>query len=193
MRLITTLLALGLTTTGALAAETTCKAQATDKRLAGAALTSFMKKCESDASKACGSSAAEKKLAGAAKTSFTKKCVTDAVGTYGKTRARRGPVRPRSAGDRAAQGLQQVAPGDVLGELRDAHAGLDAAHVGLAQHQLVQGDVPRRAQHDLGHRGSPRQAGIEPLSRPSAGHEDPVLLSLSVQVQAAPVSGGHQG
>jgi hypothetical protein len=40
-----------------------------------------MKKCESDASKACGSSAAEKKLAGAAKTSFTKKCVTDAVGT----------------------------------------------------------------------------------------------------------------
>jgi len=59
----------------------TCKAQATDKKLAGAALTSFMKKCESDASKACGSSAAEKKLAGAAKTSFTKKCVTDAVGT----------------------------------------------------------------------------------------------------------------
>ena len=81
MRLITTILALGLTTTGALAAETTCKAQATDKKLAGAALTSFMKKCESDASKACGSSAAEKKLAGAAKTSFTKKCVTDAVGT----------------------------------------------------------------------------------------------------------------
>ena len=81
MRLITTVLALGLTTTSALAAETTCKAQATDKKLAGAALTSFMKKCESDASKACGSSAAEKKLAGAAKTSFTKKCVTDAVGT----------------------------------------------------------------------------------------------------------------
>ena len=79
IRLITTLLALGLTTTGALAAEATCKAQATDKKLAGAALTSFMKK--SDASKACGSSAAEKKLAGAAKTSFTKKCVTDAVGT----------------------------------------------------------------------------------------------------------------
>src|SRR3954453_16640918 len=151
MRLITTLLALGLTTTGALAAETTCKAQATDKKLAGAALTSFMKKCESDASKACGSSAAEKKLAGAAKTSFTKKCVTDAVGTQGKTRARRGPVRPRSAGDRAAQGLQQATPGNVLGQLFHAHAGLDPAHVGLAQHQLVQGDVMRRAQHDLGH------------------------------------------
>ena len=49
MRLITAILALGLTTTGARAAETTCKAQATDKKLAGAALTSFMKKCESDA------------------------------------------------------------------------------------------------------------------------------------------------
>ena len=81
MRLITTILALGLTTTGALAAESTCKAQATDKKLAGAALTSFMKKCEGDAEKACETSAAAKKLAGAAKTSFTKKCVTDAVGT----------------------------------------------------------------------------------------------------------------
>ena len=59
----------------------TCKAQAGEKKLAGAAMTSFMKKCESDASKACDTSAAEKKLAGAAKTSFTKKCVTDAVGS----------------------------------------------------------------------------------------------------------------
>ena len=50
-----------------------------------------------------------------------------------------------------AQGLQQAAPGNVLGQFLDAHAGLDAAHVGLAQHQLVQGDVARRAQHDLGH------------------------------------------
>lgn len=57
-----------------------CKAQATEKHLAGAALTSFMKKCETDAAKACDTSAAEKKLAGAAKTSFVKKCVTDAVG-----------------------------------------------------------------------------------------------------------------
>jgi len=81
MRLIIAILALGLTTTGALAAETTCKAQATVKKLAGAALTSFMKKCESDAAKSCETSATEKKLAGAAKTSFTKKCVTDAVGT----------------------------------------------------------------------------------------------------------------
>lgn len=81
MRLIIAILVLGFTTTGALAAETTCKAQGTDKKLAGAALTSFMKKCERDATATCETAAAEKKLAGAAKTSFTKKCRTDAVGT----------------------------------------------------------------------------------------------------------------
>jgi hypothetical protein len=43
-------------------------------------MTSFMKKCETDAKAACGKSAAEKKLAGAAKDSFTKKCINDAVG-----------------------------------------------------------------------------------------------------------------
>ena len=58
-----------------------CKAQATDKKLAGAAMNSFMKKCQTDAAKACDTQAADRKLAGAAKTSFTKKCVTDAVGT----------------------------------------------------------------------------------------------------------------
>ena len=58
----------------------TCKAQAGDKKLAGAALTSFMKKCESDAQKSCDAQAADKKLAGAAKTSFAKKCLADAVG-----------------------------------------------------------------------------------------------------------------
>jgi hypothetical protein len=59
----------------------TCKGQAAEKKLAGAALNSFLKKCESDAQKSCDVSAAEKKLAGAAKTSFTKKCVSDAVGS----------------------------------------------------------------------------------------------------------------
>jgi len=58
-----------------------CKAQASDKKLAGAALTSFMKKCETDAQKACDAAATSKKLSGAAKTSFTKKCVTDSVGS----------------------------------------------------------------------------------------------------------------
>lgn len=57
-----------------------CTAAATDKKLAGAAKSSFMKKCESDAAAKCDAAAAEKKLAGAAKNSFTKKCVADAVG-----------------------------------------------------------------------------------------------------------------
>ena len=58
-----------------------CKVGAANKKLAGAAMTSFMKKCETDATAACDKAAAEKKLAGAAKASFTKKCVTDAVGS----------------------------------------------------------------------------------------------------------------
>ena len=49
--------------------------QSAEKKLAGAAQTSFMKKCETDAKAACDKQAADKKLAGAAKTSFTKKCV----------------------------------------------------------------------------------------------------------------------
>jgi hypothetical protein len=59
-----------------------CEAKAAEKKLAGAAKTSFVKKCETDAggsaAAACDAKAAEKKLAGAAKTSFTKKCVADA-------------------------------------------------------------------------------------------------------------------
>ena len=58
----------------------TCKSDAADKKLAGAALKSFTTKCEKDAKTTCDASAQEKKLAGAAKTSFTKKCVGDAVG-----------------------------------------------------------------------------------------------------------------
>jgi hypothetical protein len=57
-----------------------CAAQAAGKKLAGAAMNSFMKKCERDAATAtCAATAAEKKLAGAAKASFTKKCVKDAA------------------------------------------------------------------------------------------------------------------
>ncbi|WP_246744749.1 hypothetical protein [Methylocystis sp. Sn-Cys] len=57
-----------------------CPAQASAKKLAGAALNSFLKKCERDAATAsCNTAAAEKKLAGAAKSSFTKKCVKDAT------------------------------------------------------------------------------------------------------------------
>ncbi|WP_442753917.1 hypothetical protein ACNHKD_13040 [Methylocystis sp. JAN1] len=57
-----------------------CAAKATEKKLAGAALNSFLKKCERDAAmSACQAAAAEKKLVGAARMSFTKKCVKDAA------------------------------------------------------------------------------------------------------------------
>ena len=59
----------------------TCKADAAEKKLAGAALKSFMTKCEKDAKTTCEADSKEKKLAGAAKTSHMKKCVADAVGT----------------------------------------------------------------------------------------------------------------
>jgi hypothetical protein len=71
----------------ALAANADCDKKAADKKLAGAAKTSFLKKCETDAaapaaaasaaSPACEKSAADKKLAGAAKTSHLKKCMAD--------------------------------------------------------------------------------------------------------------------
>ena len=73
--------ALSLIASSAYAQGASCKVQATEKKLAGAALNSFMTKCKNDAKAACDLQAAEKKLAGAAKTSFTKKCVDDAAGT----------------------------------------------------------------------------------------------------------------
>ncbi len=70
-------------------ADTACDAKAVEKKLAGAAKNSFLKKCAADsaaasgatapdAAAACDAKAAEKKLAGAAKNSFVKKCVADA-------------------------------------------------------------------------------------------------------------------
>jgi hypothetical protein len=61
-------------------ADASCAAQATDKKLAGAAKTSFLTKCKKDAAASCDQQASDKKLAGAAKNSFTKKCVNDATG-----------------------------------------------------------------------------------------------------------------
>jgi hypothetical protein len=55
----------------AAAADDSCAVQATGKKLAGAALASFSKKC-------CKDQAAAQKLHGAAETSFTKKCLDDA-------------------------------------------------------------------------------------------------------------------
>jgi hypothetical protein len=57
-------------------ADDACMTQSMDKKLAGAAKTSFMTKCEKTA---CMSQAADKKLHGAAEMSFVKKCVKDAM------------------------------------------------------------------------------------------------------------------
>lgn len=62
------------------AAAPTCNAVAQDKKLAGAAKTSFLKKCEREATEKCEAAATERKLAGAAKNSNVKKCVREAVG-----------------------------------------------------------------------------------------------------------------
>jgi hypothetical protein len=75
------LIALALSVAAGTAQAASCKVQAGEKKLAGAALNSFMKKCETDATKACEEDSAKRKLAGAAKTSHMKKCVTDATGT----------------------------------------------------------------------------------------------------------------
>jgi hypothetical protein len=71
---------LALAAAGAQAAST-CETKAADKKLAGAAKTSFVKKCEKDMAgggNACETKAADKKLHGAAKNSFVKKCEADA-------------------------------------------------------------------------------------------------------------------
>ena len=67
------------------AADATCEAKAMDKNgkpLAGAAKSSFMKKCNTEAgAAACEAKALDKNgkpLAGAAKNSFLKKCAADA-------------------------------------------------------------------------------------------------------------------
>ncbi len=63
----------------AIAAQT-CREQASAKKLAGAALNSFMTKCQKEAAASCQKTSAEKKLAGAAKSSFETKCMNDALG-----------------------------------------------------------------------------------------------------------------
>ena len=72
---------IALLSAAAFAGDPSCTDRAAEKKLAGAALNSFMKKCEADAKTACDKAAADKKLVGAAKNSFTKKCATDAVGS----------------------------------------------------------------------------------------------------------------
>ena len=90
------LLSLGLMagTAHASDAQAKCEAQAAEKKLAGAAKNSFVKKCVTDAggtpaaapakapdpAEVCEKSAADKKLAGAAKNAHIKKCVEEAKG-----------------------------------------------------------------------------------------------------------------
>jgi hypothetical protein len=70
-------LALGVAGAPALAyADDACMTQATDKKLNGAAKTSFLTKCERTS---CESQASDKKLHGAAMTSFVKKCTKDSM------------------------------------------------------------------------------------------------------------------
>lgn len=58
----------------------TCNSTSQEKKLAGAAKSSFLKKCEREATEKCEAAAIERKLAGAAKNSNMKKCVKEAVG-----------------------------------------------------------------------------------------------------------------
>ena len=81
MKRIAAVLMLCAFSSSAVAAEASCSAQAAEKKLAGAAKNSFMKRCETDAKAACETSAKDKKLAGAAKNSFTKKCLEDSTGS----------------------------------------------------------------------------------------------------------------
>lgn len=74
------LLIASLTVATAALADPTCKAQAAEKKLAGAALKSFVGKCEKQAKMVCEKAATDKKLAGAAKNSNVKKCTAEAVG-----------------------------------------------------------------------------------------------------------------
>jgi hypothetical protein len=79
MRALIAIALLALAASPALA-DGTCKSQAEAKKLSGAALTNFTKKCAADAATTCDTQAAAKKLAGAAKNSFVKKCVSDTTG-----------------------------------------------------------------------------------------------------------------
>ncbi|MBL8486927.1 MAG: hypothetical protein JNK22_07570 [Rhodocyclaceae bacterium] len=90
-KLLTVLLAsLFATTVYAQAAGGSCEAQATEKKLAGAAKNSFMKKCEREAKaaegktaktaqqekmKTCNKEAGEKKLAGKERKAFMSDCL----------------------------------------------------------------------------------------------------------------------
>lgn len=98
MKYFAAALMLSACASGALAAEATCKSQALEKKLAGAALESFMKKCETDAATACDVDSKAKKLSGAALDSHMKKCIADKVGaTETKPAAPAAAAKPTEA------------------------------------------------------------------------------------------------
>jgi hypothetical protein len=80
MRIAAALIVSLCLSTVASAASANCDATAKDKKLHGAALKSFMTKCEKDAKAKCTADASAKKLHGAAENSFTTKCIRDATG-----------------------------------------------------------------------------------------------------------------
>lgn len=67
-----------------LAADNACMSRAAEKKLSGAAMTNFIRKCVRDS---CETTSREKKLAGAAKNSFTKKCLADGLQPYCESQA----------------------------------------------------------------------------------------------------------
>jgi hypothetical protein len=58
-----------------------CTTTVQDKKLSGAAKTSFMTRCKNDTIARCDEMATNRKLFGAARNSFTNKCVNDGVGS----------------------------------------------------------------------------------------------------------------
>src|SRR6516165_46020 len=73
-------LAVAVCLLSSVSAFATCNSVAADKKLAGAALNTFMGKCEREASTICEAESKHKKLTGAAKASHMTKCVADAIG-----------------------------------------------------------------------------------------------------------------
>lgn len=61
-------------------AQNSCESKATEKKLNGAAKTSFIKKCEKDVQAACENDDISKRTSGAAKEAHIKKCLRDNLG-----------------------------------------------------------------------------------------------------------------
>lgn len=77
MKTLCTFALIAFAASSSYAADSACMTAAKDKKLNGAARTSFVKKCETDAKAKCEIAATEKKLSGAAKTSNVKKCTQE--------------------------------------------------------------------------------------------------------------------